>query len=105
MLLDNNGNKVILPDYLGVGFIWVARDGLDFKKVTISPSVLLTYTIGTNYKGDIYCVAYNNSIELNTPDALKLNRGTYNITKALRDAGIDNFMRGTNMIHGLTNVF
>lgn len=105
VLFDNHGNKVILPDYLGAGFIWVAREGLDFKKVTISPSVLLTYTIGANYRGDIYCVAYANSGELNTPTALKLNRGSYNLTKALRDAGIDNFMRGTPMVHGLTNVF
>ena len=105
LLLDKNGNKVILPDWLGVGFIWVARDGLDFKKVTISPSVLLTYTIGTNYKGDIYCVAYNNSGELGQQTQLKLNRGTYNLTQALREAGIDNFMRGTLLIHGLTNVF
>lgn len=105
LLLDNHGNKVILPDYLGAGFIWIARDGLDFKKVSVSPAVLLTYTIGANYKGDIYCVAYNNSGELNTQSQLKLNRGTYNLTKALRAAGINDFMRGTNMINGLTNVF
>lgn len=105
LLLDKNGNKVILPDYLGVGFIWVARDGIDFKKVALSPAVLLTYTIGTNYKGDIYCVAFNNSSELTQPTQLKLNRGTYNLTQALRDAGVDNFMRGTLLIHGLTNVF
>ena len=105
ILLDNNGNKVILPDYLGAGFIWLAREGLDFKKVPISPAVLLGYCIGANYQGDIWCVAYNNSGELNTPTELKLNRGSYNLTKALRDAGVDNFMRGTLMIHGLTNVF
>lgn len=105
LLLDNNGNKVILPDYLGAGFIWLAREGLDFKRVFISPSVLLAYTIGANYKGDIYCVAYNNSGELNTQSQLKLNRGTYNLTRALRAAGINDFMRGTNMINGLTNVF
>lgn len=104
LLLDNNGNKVLMPDYLGAGYLWLARDGLDFKKVAISPSVLLTYTIGTNYRGDIYCVAYNNSGELNTPSALKLNRGTYNITQALRDAGVSDFMRGSLMIHGMTNV-
>lgn len=105
ILFDNNGNKVILPDYLGIGAIWVACDGLDFRKVLISPNVLLTYTIGANYRGDIYCVAYDNVGQLGAQVALKLNRGTYNLTKALRNAGMSSFMRGTLLINGLTNVF
>ena len=104
LLMDKNGNKVILPDYLGAGFVWVAREGLDFKKISISPSVLLAYTIGENYNGDIYCVAYNNSGELGKPDSLKLNRGTYNLTKTLRRNGVPNFMSNTQLIDGLSTV-
>lgn len=98
LLLDPNGSKVILPDYLGAGYIWVASEGLDFKRVTVSPNILLAYTIGENYKGDIYCVAYEGG------NNLRLNSGSYNLTKALRNAGMSNFMRGSTLISGLKTV-
>lgn len=98
LLLDPNGNKIILPDYLGAGYIWLASEGLDFKRVTVSPNILLTYTIGENYNGDIYCVAYEGG------NNLRLNSGSYNLTKALRDAGMGNFMRGSTLITGLKTV-
>ena len=98
LLLDPNGNKVILPDYLGAGHIWVASEGFDFKQVTVSPNILLAYTIGENYKGDIYCVAYEGG------NNLRLNSGSYNLTKALRNAGMSNFMRGSTLISGLKTV-
>lgn len=98
LLLDPNGNKVILPDYLGAGYIWVASEGLDFKRVTVSPNILLAYTIGENYNGDIYCVAYEGG------NNLRLNSGSYNLTKALRNAGLSSFMRGSTLISGLKTV-
>lgn len=98
LLLDPNGNKVILPDWLGSGYIWVASEGLDFKRVTVSPNVLLTYTLGENYNGDIYCVAYEGG------NNLRLSSGSYNLTKALRNAGMSNFMRGSTLITGLKTV-
>lgn len=94
--MDNNGNKVLYPDYLGAGFLWIARDGLDFEKVVVSQPVLLTYMIGENYRGDIWCVAYEGG------NNLRLNSGSYNLTKALRNAGMANFMRGTKLVSGLT---
>ena len=96
LLMDNNGNKVLLPDYLGGGFIWVARDGLNFKRVNVPNNILLTYTIGENYDGDIYCVAYEGGYNL------RLSSGSYNLTKILREHGITDFMRGTKIVSGLT---
>lgn len=101
LLMDNNGNKVLLPDYLGTGWIWVARDGVNFKKVKVSPNVLLAYTIGENYNGDIWCVQYEGGQNQN----LRLSSGSFNLTKALRDAGVKDWMRGTpKLVSGLTTV-
>lgn len=96
LLMDNNGNKVLLPDYIGGGFIWVARDGLEFKRVNVPNNILLTYTIGENYNGDIYCVAYEGGYNL------RISSGSYNLTKILRKHGITDFMRGTKIVSGLT---
>ncbi len=103
LVMDKNGNKIIFPDYLGAGYIWVAREGLDFKKVTISQNILLTYVIGENYNGDIYCVDYRGMPEMGT--GYRLNRGSYNITKMMRNAGIKDFMRGTTLVPNLSGIF
>lgn len=96
LLIDNNGNKVILPDYLGGGFIWVARDGLEFKRVNVPNNILLACTIGENYNGDIYCVVYEGGYNLS------LSSGSYNLTRILRENGVTDFMRGTKIVSGLT---
>lgn len=100
LIMDKNGNKVLLPDYLGKGFIWVARDGLDFVKVRLSEDVLLQYAVGANYKGDIYCIDYYAN-----GGGWRLNRGSFNLTKMLRDAGVSDFMRGTTIIPNLPDIF
>ncbi|MEG0086833.1 MAG: hypothetical protein RR817_10200 [Niameybacter sp.] len=94
LITDKNGNKVLLPDYLGFGMLSIATEGLDFKKIIIRPNVLLAYVIGENYNGDVYCVAYTDVSQLSNNTELKLTRGTYNLTKALRANGIPNFMKG-----------
>lgn len=96
LLMDNNGNKVLLPDYLGGGFIWVARDGLNFKRVNVPGGILMACTIGENYNGDVYCVAYDGGSNL------RLSGGSYNLTRILRENGITDFMRGTKIVSGLT---
>lgn len=102
---DRNGNKVIFPDYAGTGFIWVATEGTDFKKVILSPSKGLSYRIGVNYNGDCYVVTFNSKNEYLDQTQLKINRGSYNLTEIMRDAGIKNFMRGGLLFEGtwLTN--
>ena len=96
LLMDNNGNKVLLPDYLGGGFIWVARDGLNFKRVNVPGGILIGYTIGENYNGDVYCVVYEGVSNL------RLSGGSYNLTRILRENGITDFMRSTKIVSGLT---
>lgn len=96
LLMDNNGNKVLLPDYIGGGFIWVARDGLNFKRVNVPNNILLVCTIGENYNGDVYCVVYEGDYNL------RLSNGSYNLTRILRENGITDFMRGTKIVSGLT---
>ncbi|MGO1062509.1 hypothetical protein [Acinetobacter lwoffii] len=96
LLMDNNGNKVLLPDYIGGGFIWIARDGLNFKRVNVPGGILMAYTIGENYNGDIYCVVYEGGSNL------RLSSGSYNLTRILRENGITDFMRGTKIVSGLT---
>lgn len=100
LMMDKNGNKVLQPDWLGAGYVWVAREGLDFRKVTLSEKKLLAYAVGENYNGDIYCMDY-----IHQDGNLRLNRGSYNITKMLRDAGITNFMMGVNIIPNLDGIF
>lgn len=101
LVMDRHGNKVQLLDWVGQGVIWVATDGMDFKKVTISPRVLLSYVIGPNYSGDVYCVPNNTPSEVGVNANLKLSGGTYNLTKALRNAGLKNFMTGNLLSNGL----
>ena len=69
-------DKVLMLDYKGQGKLWI----WGFKKVSVSPPVLLSYVIGANYNGDIYCMA-NFQVSDNTK--LKLSGGTYNLTEAL----------------------
>lgn len=98
LAIDNNGNKILFPDFLGSGFLWIATEGLNFKRVTVSPNVLLTYMIGENYNGDMWCVQYEGG------NNLRLSSGSFNLTKALRDSGITNFGRATTLISGLSTV-
>lgn len=95
---DPMGNKVILPDYMGHGWIFVARNGFDFKPVQLSvPSLFLAYIVGPNYNGDTYIVGFTEPPSVMTENngaRIKLNRGTWNLTEILRKAGIENFMRG-----------
>ena len=101
LVMDRHGNKVLLLDWIGQGKIWVATEGMDFKKVSISPNVLLSYVIGPNYNGDVYCVTNNLPGDMTTNANLKLSGGTYNLTKALRNAGLRNFMTSNLLSNGL----
>lgn len=101
LVMDRHGNKVLLLDWIGQGKIWVATEGMDFKKVMLSPNILLSYVIGPNYNGDVYCVTNNVPGDMTTNANLKLSGGTYNLTKALRNAGLRNFMTGNLLSNGL----
>lgn len=100
LLMDKQGNKVILPDWKGIGNIWVARSGFNFKRIPLSANKWLAYIIGANYNGDVYCVVFNTLGEVtdNGGENIRLNRGTYNLTEILRAGGIDNFMRGETLL-------
>lgn len=96
LIVDRMGNKVQLPDVAGRGVIWVATEGFNFKKVIVRPNLLLSYIIGPNYNGDIYCSG--NLVQ----DETQILSGTnFNLTTALRNAGITNFMRGEIMFDDL----
>jgi hypothetical protein len=57
MVEDNNGNKVLFPDYLGYGFLWIATEGYNFKKVILDKKELIGYDrYGPNANGDVYVV-------------------------------------------------
>ena len=101
LVMDRHGNKVLLLDWIGQGKIWLATEGMDFKKVNIAPNVLLSYVIGPNYNGDVYCVTNNLPGEMTVNANLKLSGGSYNLTKALRNAGLKNFMTGNLLSNGL----
>lgn len=94
LVMDRHGNKVLLLDWIGQGKIWVATEGMDFKRVNIEPIRLLSYIIGPNYNGDVYCVSNFYPGDMTVNENLKLTGGTYNLTKALRNAGLKNFMTG-----------
>lgn len=104
--MDRMGNKVILPDWKGFGVIWVAREGMDFKRVQLSKNIWLAYIIGANYNGDIYSVEFDNFIAVtaNGGANIKLNRGTYNITEAMRNSGVNDFMRGHTLINDMGSI-
>lgn len=104
--MDKMGNKVILPDWKGFGVIWVAREGMAFERVQLSKNIWLAYMIGANYNGDIYSVEFDNfaAVTANGGANIKLNRGTYNLTKALRNSGVNDFMRGHTLINDMGSI-
>lgn len=104
LIMSNNGNKVLLTDWQGKGYIWVAKDGMNFKKVPLSNSVVMAYVSGANYDGDIYCTANTESVDLTYNQNLRIDGGSYNLTKAIRDSGMSDFMRGDNMFETITGI-
>lgn len=103
LVMDRNGNKVILLDYIGQGILFIATDGLNFRKAFLDKSVLLSYVIGENYNGDIYCVTNSRSEDMGIEANFKLSGGTYNLTRLLQENGVPNFMRGNILVNNYNN--
>lgn len=103
LVMDRNGNKVILLDWIGQGILFIATDGLNFRKAFLNKGVLLSYVIGENYNGDIYCVTNNRAEEMGIEANFKLSGGTYNLTRLLQENGVPNFMRGNILVNNYNN--
>lgn len=103
-IADGNGNKVLMPELMGLSYITVATEGFNFKKVEIAPEGILSFIIGPNDNGDIYCKYdfYGRGLGLN--EGQFLTGGTINLTKTLRASGLTNFMTGEQHFKHLTNV-
>ncbi len=79
-----NGVKVLFPDYLGLGVIWVATSGYNFKKVTLDQQQLLGYnTMGPNLNNEVFVLARGGTLMHNFNKATK-----YDLTLLLRENGI-----------------
>lgn len=101
---DRNGNKILIGELYAAGYIMVATKGYDFKRVNIVPSVVLSFIIGPNDNGDIYCKADFLGDGLGENRGQFLTGGTINLTKSLRNAGLTNFMRGEQSLPFLSGV-
>lgn len=85
IVMDDDGNKVLFPDYLGNGLMWVSNQAFNFKKVKFNPSFLLGYDFtGPNLNGDIYAVG-----------GKVKNNYCYNLTKMFRENGLQDFFKTT----------
>lgn len=98
MIADRNGNKVLFGELVSTGFIMVATQGWDFKRVELNPRYTFSFIIGPNDNGDIYMKADFLARGLGTNAGQFLTGGTVNITKMLRNAGLVNFMTGEQNI-------
>lgn len=79
-----NGVKVLFPDYLGVGVIWVAKSGYNFQKVSLDQQLLLGYnTMGPNLNNEVFVLARGGTPIHNFNKATK-----YNLNVLLRRNGI-----------------
>ena len=97
IIIDGNGNKMLFPDYIGMGYIWIANKGWEFKRYELSKNRVLigNNVIGPNFNGDVYIQAFD--IDKGIPydhEHLRLNRNAgYNLTQIMRDNGVDDFMK------------
>lgn len=100
-IYDQNGHKVILPDNIGYGSLWFAKQGFDFSKINFNDSKVLLSgnVIGPNYNGDIYVTAYSNvSGDRYTDDGnLRLNRKVVNLSRIIRAQLEEEFFTGYNI--------
>lgn len=103
-IADGNGNKLLMPELLGLSYITVATEGFNFKKVRVEPVSVLSFIIGANDNGDIYCKADYYARNLGVNAGQFLTGGTINLTKALRAAGLTNFMTGEQHFKSFINV-
>lgn len=87
---DGNGNALITPDYAEPGFVYYAKNGIDFKKIKLNKVTGLFCITDANYKGDIYAKAGSYPF----PHILS---GMFNLTKSMRNSGFSDFMLQNNI--------
>ena len=82
---DMNGNKVLMPDGTGKGFIYYTRDNYQFIKIpTNKGNRYIEGFTSPNYNGDVYA-----GFGMSFPYTLYR---CFNFTEAMRNSGVNDFM-------------
>ena len=106
LFVDGAGNKILTPDGGGStwGHVWIARGDYRFKRVNFSDGKHVGQCLGVTDNGDVYFKVFAASPGggRDNPNGHKQNGISINMTEALRDNGITNFMFGSDNL-GVVN--